>query len=144
MLVAKSNPCHNKTDGRFCSGGGSGGSKGLTYHSTQSKFGGQHTYDITTVFSEKHKSGTDKKDIGWKTIEATVLPPSGLTLKNLVGYAILPKGKDQVSSVYVHPKFRRKGVATKLYQDLETLSGKKIRTSAIQTPEGNAFSGSRK
>lgn len=43
------------------------------------------------------------------------------------------------STVYVEPQHRRKGIATSIYNHIQSLTGKKVKKSTILTPDGSAF-----
>jgi ribosomal protein S18 acetylase RimI-like enzyme len=64
---------------------------------------------------------------------------------NKIASAKLSGQGDYVTDVDVKPEFRRKGVASKLYDFIEKHSGKKLNPSPMyQTGEGKAFWKNRK
>lgn len=69
--------------------------------------------------------------------------PKGLTASNAIGYLKVVPGEAQGTSkaryTHVHPNWRRKGVATGMYDHAQ----KKLKTSMVpsesQSPDGKAF-----
>lgn len=94
------------------------------------------------AWDKKHSEGiedTQGDTITADEVRRKVSVPEGYTLDNLVGYLVIRHGNAYASTVYTHPSFRRKGVASKMYRDYEETTGKVLYPSGHQTEEGKAF-----
>ena len=69
-------------------------------------------------------------------------PPAGMTPQNLVGYADFEIDNDGLlyaTAVMVDSKYQRQGIASAMYNMIESCYQTKVRPASLQTPDAQKF-----
>ena len=92
-------------------------------------------YDHVTALNKHHNKGLEHDP------NPKLQYPAGYSSKNAIGYAQVWDGRKrpQASSVEVHPDWRRKGVATAMYDKSNAVTGKKLTGGDDQTSDAEKF-----
>lgn len=99
-----------------------------------------HKNFTVAVYDKGHDSDFHEKTIGSPGV---VKPPSGFDDRNMIGFMALTyqeeRGYHHVAYIEVHPDYRRQGIASRLYDQAEKISGQKVDPSPLMSEDMRAF-----
>lgn len=97
--------------------------------------------DINALKTVAYRSDADTS-LHEILIGAVFEPPSGMTLRNIVGYADFSIDEDGLlyaTAVMVDSKFQRQGIATAMYDFIEACYNTRVRPASLQTSDAQKF-----